>query len=180
MQETPQQYTQRILGYVARRDPVRVQRATPKKIERVIRSLRPRQLRWRPAPGKWSIVEILAHLAETELVGGYRIRMILSANGTPIQAFDQDAWARNGDYAARDPRLSLALFRALREANLALLSSLPRKKWKNYGMHAERGKETIARVAAMFAGHDVNHLQQIAHLARASRRTKPGKSGASR
>lgn len=170
MQETPQQYTKRILSYVQGQKPLRVQQATVKKIERLIRPLTPQQLRKQPAPGKWSIGEILAHLAETELVGGYRIRMILSSNGTPIQAFDQNVWAENSNYARQDPRRSLETFRILRGANLALLKSLPRKKWRNYGMHAERGKETIARVVAMYAGHDLNHLEQIARLAKQSQR----------
>lgn len=169
MQETPQRYTKRILGYVEGQNPLRVQQATPRKIERLVRPLTRQQMHKRPAPGKWSIAEILAHLADTELVGGYRIRMILSANGTPIQAFDQNLWAREGNYAAQDPLRSLRTFRVLRENNLALLKSLPRKKWARYGMHAERGKETVARVAAMFAGHDINHLQQIEKIARDAR-----------
>lgn len=169
MQETPQQYTKRILSYVGGRNPLRVQQATAKKLERVIRPLSRHQLRRRPAPGKWSIAEILAHLAETELVGGYRIRMILSANRTPIQAFDQNVWAANSNYAAQDPQKSLRMFRVLREANLALLRSLPRSKWRCYGIHAERGKESVARVAQMFAGHDINHLMQIERIASESR-----------
>ncbi len=172
MQETPQQYTKRILGYMQGRQPLRVQRATPKRIERLVRSLTRRQMHKRPAPGKWSIAEILAHLADTELVGGYRLRTILGSNGTPIQAFDQDIWARNANYAAQDPHKSLRTFRVLREANLGLLKSLPKRKWSCYGIHAERGKETIARVAQMFAGHDINHLQQIEHIAQRVRRRK--------
>src|SRR5712692_3258621 len=170
MPETPKQYTKRILGYVGGRHPLRVQRATPAKLARLVRPLTRQQIRKRPAPGKWSIGEILAHLAEAELVGGYRMRMILSASGTPIQAFDQDIWAKNSNYARQDPKTSLHLFRTLRQANLSLLKSLPRKKWNCYGMHSERGKETIARVAAMFAGHDINHLQQIERMAKAARR----------
>ncbi len=172
MQETPQQYTRRILSYIRGQSPLRVQQATPKKIERLIGPLNRLQLRKRPAPGKWSIGEILAHLAETELVGGYRIRMILSKNGTPIQAFDQNVWARNSNYARQDPRRSLEVFRTLRASNLALLKSLPGKKWNCYGIHAERGKESIARVAQMFAGHDINHLQQIERIARNSKRQR--------
>src|SRR6266849_3082438 len=88
MQETPKQYTKRILAYVTGKKPLRVQQSTVKQIERLIHPLTPQQLRRRPAPGKWSIAEILAHLADTELVGGYRIRMILgsirtSGRGTP-------------------------------------------------------------------------------------------------
>ena len=172
MQETPQQYTRRILSYIRGQSPLRVQQATPEKIERLIRPLNRLQLRKRPAPGKWSIGEILAHLAETELVGGYRIRMILSKNGTPIQAFDQNVWARNSNYARQDPRRSLEVFRTLRASNLALLKSLPKGKWNCYGIHAERGKESIGRVAQMFAGHDINHLQQIERIARNSKRQR--------
>ncbi|MBI3668763.1 MAG: DinB family protein [Acidobacteria bacterium] len=171
MQETPQQYTKRILGYVKGQEPLRVQQGTPKKIEGLIRRLSRRQMRRRPAPGKWSIAEILAHLADTELVGGYRIRLILGSNGTPIQAFDQNVWARKANYAQQDPHKSLRTFRTLREANLRLLKSLPKKKWSNYGMHAERGKETIARVVQMFAGHDLNHLEQLARIARQRRQS---------
>ncbi len=172
MQETPKQYTKRILGYVAGRKPLHVQQSTLKKIERLIRPLTPRQMRKRSAPGKWSIAEILAHLADTELVGGYRIRMILGSNGTPIQAFDQNVWVRNANYARQNPRKSLRTFRILREHNLALLKSLPRQKWSRYGIHAERGKESIARVAQMFAGHDINHLRQIERIVKQKRRRK--------
>ena len=161
MQESPQQYTQRILGYVGGENPLKVQQGTAAKLTRLIRGVPPKRLRQRPAPEKWSVGEILAHLAEVELVAGFRIRMMLGANGTPIQAFDQDVWAREGNYARRDPRASLELFRALRAANLALLSSLRPEQWENYGIHAERGKETVAHTARLFAGHDINHLRQI-------------------
>ncbi len=120
----------------------------------------------RPDPDRWSIGEILAHLAEAEVVGGYRMRMILGANGTPIQAFDQNIWAKNSDYARQDPLKSLELFRVLRQANLALLKSIPKKMWNYYGMHQERGKETIARVVRMHAGHDINHTRQIESMVR--------------
>ncbi len=169
MQETPKQYTKRILSYLAGRKPLRVQQATVQKIERLIRPLTAQQLRQRPGRGKWSIVEILAHLADTELVGGYRMRMILNSSGTRLQAFDQNVWARNADYARQDPQKSLRTFRTLREHNLALLKSLPRKKWSRFGIHAERGKETLARVAQMFAGHDINHLHQIERIAKQNR-----------
>ena len=166
MQETVKQYIGRIRGYVAGRDPLRVQQATPGRIHKLVRRLPSRKLKRRPAPGKWSITEILAHLAECELVAGYRIRMILSAPGTKIQAFDQDAWAKVGRYRALDAHHCLEMFSTLREHNLALLRSLTPRQWKQYGMHQERGKETVARVAEMFAGHDLNHLKQIERLAK--------------
>ena len=161
MAETIRQYVRRILGYVEGRNPLQVQQATPRRLARLIHGRSRARLARRPAPGKWSVAEILAHLAEAEMVGGYRMRMILSASGTPIQAFDQDKWARVSNYARQDPRQSLELFSALRRGNLALLRSLKPRQWRMYGMHAERGKETVARIATMFAGHDINHTRQI-------------------
>jgi DinB superfamily len=164
MQETVQQYIQRMLGYVGGQEPLKIQAGTPKKIERLLKGASGSKLRKRPAPGKWSVAEILAHLGDTELVSGYRIRAILGAPGTPIAAFDQDAWAAALHYEKRDPRKSLAQFRGLREANLALLKTLAREQWENHGVHAERGKETIAHIARMMAGHDLNHLGQIERI----------------
>jgi hypothetical protein len=161
MNETAQQYTQRILSHAQGKQPLTVQAATAKKLERLIKGVSAAKLRKRPAPDKWSVSEILAHLSETEIVGGFRMRMILGAPGTPIAAFDQDAWVVSGHYEKRDPRKSLELFRTVREANLALLKSLTPEQWKHYGMHAERGQETIERIVQMFAGHDLNHLAQI-------------------
>src|SRR5262249_14569194 len=110
---------------------------------------------------KWSVAEIVAHLADAELVAGWRMRAILGAPGTPIQAYDQDRWAEAGRYAKKDPRVSIAQFRAFREANLALMKSLTPEQWKHHGMHAERGEETVERLLNMMAGHDLNHLKQI-------------------
>ncbi|HET9409299.1 MAG TPA: DinB family protein [Candidatus Sulfotelmatobacter sp.] len=161
MNETPQQYTQRVLSYLDGKQPLTVQAATPKKLERLIKGVSASKLRKRPAPDKWSVTEIVAHLADAEIVGGFRMRFILGAPGTPIVAFDQDAWVKSGHYEKRDPRKSLELFRTLREANLAMLNSLTPEQWKHYGVHSERGQESIERIATMFAGHDLNHLRQI-------------------
>ena len=99
MQETAQQYIQRILGHVEGQDPMRVQRETPKKLARLVKPLSKKQLMARPEPGKWSIAEVLAHLADTEVAGGWRMRLILGNNGVPVQAFDQDAWAETLGYS---------------------------------------------------------------------------------
>ena len=122
----------------------------------------------RPAPGKWSVGEIVAHLADDELVGAYRIRKILEEPGTAIQSFDQDKWAATGKYAHCDPKQSLELFRTLRQANLALLKSLDKRQWNHHGVHAERGIESIAVITKHFACHDLNHLKQIETILRDS------------
>ncbi|MFI5114247.1 MAG: DinB family protein [Terriglobales bacterium] len=164
MKETVQQYVQRIGSYIAGQEPLKVQAATPKKLERLVARASTAKLRKRPAPDKWSVVEILAHLADVEIVIGWRIRAILGAPGTPVQAYDQDAWAAAGRYAKRNPRESVALIRAVRAANLALYKSLSPEQWKHYGMHSERGQETVEQIVRMIAGHDLNHLQQIERI----------------
>jgi uncharacterized damage-inducible protein DinB len=170
MQETPQQYIARTLGYVEGKNPLRVQQSTPQKLATLIKGLDKKRLTKPPAPGPWSIAEILAHLADTELVAGWRMRLILGQNGTPIQAFDQDVWASTFNYRRRDPKASLQTFKVLRENNLALLKSVSKNLWENYGMHRERGKESIAHIVRMFAGHDLNHLRQVEQIASQSRK----------
>jgi hypothetical protein len=164
MSETPQQYSERIMKMIEGKDPFKTQSATSKKLESLLKGAPPSKLRKRPAPDKWSIAEILAHLADTEIVVGWRVRSILAAPGTPIQAFDQDAWAAAGKYAKRDPRKSIEQFRALRDANLALYKALSPDQWKHFGMHAERGEENLTRILRMMAGHDVNHISQIEQI----------------
>jgi hypothetical protein len=164
MNETVQQYSQRILGHVEGKDPLKTQSATPKTLESLLKRAPASKLRKRPAPDKWSVAEILAHLADTEIVVGWRIRSILGAPGTAIQAFDQDAWAAAGNYAKRDPRKSIEQFRAVREANLALYKSLSPEQWKHFGLHAERGEESLQRILHMMAGHDINHILQIERI----------------
>jgi uncharacterized damage-inducible protein DinB len=172
MQETPQQYIERMLGYVEGKDPLEVQRSTPRKLANIVRRLGSRDLLRQPTPGKWSVAEILAHLADSELVGGWRIRLILGQNGVPLQPFDQDVWAKTFSYQRRDPKTSLETFRVLRQNNLALLRSIPKNLWQNYGMHQERGKETIAHIVRMFAGHDLNHLRQVESIANQPRKRR--------
>src|SRR5262245_52391677 len=140
-------YKTKILAYQAGADFLALQAAAPEKLAALTRDLSAEELARRPAPDKWSIQEIVAHLADDELVGGYRIRLILSASGTEIQAFDQDVWSRTGRYDRIDIRSSLELFRVLRQANLALLRSLRGDEWGMFGVHRERGVESIRDIA---------------------------------
>lgn len=170
MQETPQEYIKRILGNVEGQNPLKVQAGTAKKLERLIKGMPASKLRKRPAPEKWSAGEILAHLADSEIVIGWRLRQILGAPGTPIQAYDQDSWAAAGHYEKRDPRKSAEQFRVVREANLALLKSLTPGQWKHHGMHSERGEESIEHIVRMIAGHDINHANQIERIVGAKKK----------
>jgi hypothetical protein len=164
MSETAQQYTQRILANAQGQDPIKLQSATPKKLTHLIKGVPTAKLRKRPAPDKWSVAEILAHLADVEIVIGWRMRSILGAPGTPVQAYDQNAWVTAGHYEKRDPRKSVELHRVVREANLALVKSLSPDQRKHYGQHAERGQESIEHIVRMVAGHDINHIRQIERI----------------
>jgi DinB superfamily len=164
MTETPQQYIQRITANVQDAEPLEVQAATPRRLEQLIEGIPVGALRTRPSADKWSAGDIIAHLADAEIVIGFRMRLILGAPGTPIAAYDQDSWVSSGHYDQRDPRKSLEQFRVMREANLALLASLTPEQWQQYGNHSERGQETIEQLVRMTAGHDVNHVRQIERL----------------
>lgn len=165
MKETVRQYVKRIEGYAEGRDPLRILRSTPARLERLLSDVPGRALSRRPEAGKWSLAEILAHLAEGEIVFGYRVRMVASKNRTPIQAFDQDLWQRNATALRADPVGAFDLFRSLRAQNVAFLRSLPAQAWSRYGRHEERGKETLRTMARRYAGHDLNHLRQVRGLA---------------
>jgi hypothetical protein len=161
MNETQEQYKARILGYVGAREPLPLFASAPATLARLLDGVSDELLARRPSSEKWSVREIVAHLADDELVGAYRIRMILSAPGTDIQAFDQDVWARTGRYASSEPAASLALYRVLRQANHALLLALEPEEWDRFGIHAERGCESVRDIVAYYAGHDINHFRQI-------------------
>ena len=164
MNETPQEYTTRMLGLAGTRDPLTTMAATPRKLERLLANRTAAELRRRAAPGKWSVRQIVAHLADTEVVFAYRARMILGRSGTEIQAFDQDAWATEGRYEDVDVKIALAAFVGLRKLNLAFVRRLSPEKRGRFGIHQERGKESIAHLTRMYAGHDLNHLGQIAAI----------------
>ena len=166
--EAADAYKAKILSYQAGSDFLALLAAAPEKLASLTSGLSAQELARRPAPDKWSIQELAAHLADDELVGAYRIRMILSSPGTAIEAFDQDIWARTGRYASTDTRASVEMFRVLRQANLALLGALTPAEWDRYGIHAERGAESIRDIAMYYAGHDLNHFEQIELIRAAS------------
>src|ERR1700736_2712844 len=107
MKETPQQYAQRILSYVEGKQPLAVQAATADTLDHLIKRLSRVELSMRPAPQKWSVSEIIAHLADGEVVGAFRLRLILGSPGSPVVAYDQDKWVTSGHYDKRDPQKSV-------------------------------------------------------------------------
>jgi uncharacterized damage-inducible protein DinB len=154
-------YMRKIDSYRAGRAPLPLLRTGPSKIARAVAGLSKGQLRRRPAPGKWSIAEILGHLVDTEYVYGFRIRMALSESGRPVQAYNQSVWTRTLGHQKRNAARMARLIQTMRRANLDVVESVPRRHWKRYGLHPERGKESVRRTLELVAGHDLNHLDQI-------------------
>jgi DinB family protein len=117
-----------------------------------------------PAPGKWSIRQIVAHLADAELVGAHRMRAILAEDNPTLTAFDQDAWTRNLDYARRKPKQAIESFRRLRAENHELLKTLPESAFARSGNHTERGAVTLLEMVEGYAEHAESHARQMQQI----------------
>lgn len=152
----------------SRRQALRIQGATPAKLQRMVQGLSRAQLRRRPAPRKWSIGEIALHLADVEVSFSFRLRKIVAEPGGLIAPFDQERWAEGLRYRDQDLRMGLEAFAAQRRQNLALLSRISNKQWRQWARHPEypRLRYQLEPVFIHLASHDLNHLGQIATLRR--------------
>jgi len=159
-------YVRRILGNIIGKDAFSIYRKTPGKIQRLVKGLSVSQLRRSVVKGKWSIGHIINHLCDSELVMGFRYRMAIAQTGSRLQAFDENKWSKRLRYESSDPKRKLQLFIAMRNDHVELLRRLKSREWKLWGMHEQRGKETIERMVRMMAGHDINHLRQIENIRR--------------
>ena len=119
------------------------------------------ELDFAPEPGKWSIRQIVAHLADSELVGAARFRAIIAEDNPRIEAFDQDAWTKNLDYARRKPSQALETFRRIRTENYELLKDLPEPAFERAGIHSQRGPVTLKQFLQGFAEHAESHAAQL-------------------
>jgi uncharacterized damage-inducible protein DinB len=159
-----EEYKARLAAYVKGKDPVAMQREAPGTLARLIEGVPSETLKRSPAPGKWSVCAILAHLAEDEVASAWRYRQMIENSGLNLASFDQNEWARLGDYDSWNPREALETFRLLREANLRMLAKLTPQEWERFGVHSERGRMTVRDLVAQMAGHDMNHIGQVRHI----------------
>ena len=164
MAETIEQYIGRILSYSEGKDPVKLLQQTPQKIAQRTKRVSARKLKKPPAPGKWSVLEILAHLADVELALGYRLRKIAEEDGVVLQGFDQDIWAKNGAYKKADVKQALASYLSVRAMTVHFLKAQPKEVWQRHGQHSQFGQLGFGKIVRMLAGHDINHLRQIERI----------------
>jgi uncharacterized damage-inducible protein DinB len=160
------QYAPAVLGLVGDRNPIDVLRDTPGALARSVATLTPEQIRTPESLGKWSIAAVLRHLADTDVVWGWRMRLILAQDRPPITGFDQDLWADRLDYASADPNESLETFAVLRRDNLRLIERATPEDLERVGVHSERGEESAGYLVRLYAGHDLMHLAQIDRIVR--------------
>ena len=157
-------YIRAVLDMLGDRDPMAVLAATADELRGLSVDVSPAALRRPEAPGRWSVGEVLAHLADSELVWAFRLRMVLGQERPALAGYDQDAWAGRFAYSELEPRASIDRFSFVRDWNLALLGAMPDEDFDRTGMHAERGDESVRHMTQLYAGHDLVHLAQIRRI----------------
>ena len=160
-------YITAVLELVAERDPIEVLSRTPAAVREAIQGLSEDQIRTPETPGQWSIAQVVQHLADSEVVWGWRLRMALAHDRPAITGYDQDLWAERLHYADADLDLALDAWTALRQMHLALLNKLGPEELARAGVHAERGEESVQHMIRLYAGHDRLHLLQVERIRRA-------------
>ena len=146
------------------RDPSEILRATPDRLHAIVQNLGPEAVAHKPAPHKWSVREILCHIADCEVAWAWRLRLVYGAENQVVQAFDQDPWARAYDSAAYTAEMALARFTALRMWNLMLIETFSDADKQRSAHHPEIGDMTLWTVVEIAAGHDLHHLKTLEKL----------------
>jgi len=165
--DAPGEYAQGLLDRLGERDPLAVMEASIADLNALFDGLDDATIRRPEAPGKWSMIEVAHHLADSDMVAGVRVRMIVAQDRPPIVAYDQELWAGKLHY--RDAALAdvLSQFGVLRAANIRLARKLTAEELKRVGIHSERGAESAGYLLRLVAGHDIVHLNQLARIRRA-------------
>lgn len=158
------EYTAAILELLGDREPLDVLRATADALRAAVEGMTDEQLSRPERPGKWSVRQVVRHLADTEIVWGWRLRLALSQDRPALTGFDQDAWADRLDYASADVPEAIEEFTVLRRTHLRILDGATPADFQRVGVHVERGDESVAHMTRMYAGHDLLHLVQIGRI----------------
>ena len=164
-------YQKQLLALLGDDDPARVLEQTEPLVRSVLKDAGS-DLRTRPAPAEWSVLELLGHLADAETVMSGRYRWTVSQDEPPLLGYDQDLWVARLRHNDAQPDELLTVFSALRAANLQLWRRSSAADRQRVAMHAERGPESYELMFRMLAGHDRFHLNQMRdtlHQVRAGR-----------
>ena len=165
--EDAKAYTSAVLDLLGDRKPIEVLQDTPAALQTAMGGLSTQQLATPEMTGKWSMRQVVRHLADSELVWGYRLRLVLAQERPPLTGYDQDRWAERLHYDEADTSDALEQFAVLRRGNLKLLHRATPDDLKRVGVHAERGEESVERMIGLYAGHDLLHLRQLDRIRQA-------------
>jgi hypothetical protein len=161
-------YVDSLLQALGSRPPLEVLAEGPEALRQAVAGLSREQDGMPERPGKWSVRQVVQHLADSELVGGFRFRMVLAHETPELPGYDQDLWADRLRYQDADLETSLADFAMLRALNLRVLRrATPEDLVKKVMRHAERGDEPLGHMMSLYAGHDLVHLAQIRRIRQA-------------
>jgi hypothetical protein len=162
--ETPEAYVARLHAALGSRDPLDVLKETPGALRRAVASFTADQLGIPEGPGLWSVRDVIQHLADSELVVGFRVRMVLAQERPTLVGYDQERWAVRLQYDQADINEALNDFECLRLSTLRLLRRTSPADRTRVGLHSERGEESVTQMVVNQAGHDVVHLRQIERI----------------
>jgi uncharacterized damage-inducible protein DinB len=165
--EQAESYTSAVLDLLGARDPLDVLRTTEAGLRRSLEGLSQAQIAEPEASGKWSTRQVMQHLADSELVWAYRLRLVLAQDRPELKGYDQDVWADRLRYHEADAARAVDEFSVLRRSNVRLLQSASAADLKRVGVHAERGEESVEHMVRLYAGHDLLHLNQLARIRQA-------------
>ena len=160
------EYRNALLELLGDRDPFEVWAELPDAIDRLVAGLAESDARRPERPGKWSILQILQHLCDSEVVYGYRVRLTVAEESPPILGYDQDRWATRLHYPEETLSDSIADLRTLRHRNLRFVRRLSDEELDRAGLHNERGPESVRLTIRMLAAHDLLHRRQIERVRR--------------
>ena len=149
--------------FLGERSPWEVIFETPGHLRTLLEHLGNVRAEQAPAPGKWSVRQIICHLADCEIVFAFRIRQSLTQDHHVIQPFDQDQWATL--YDACDAPTALTVFTAVRDWNARVIRGMLPDRLEKKLTHPERGEMNVQTVIETMAGHDLNHIAQIEAIA---------------
>lgn len=165
----PQAYREKIFKLLGDRNPLEVLAQTAATLAEIARKHSATVLRTRPFEGKWTPNEVIGHLADSEWVYGYRLRLILCEDNPTILGINQDLWVAGQRHNEREPLDLVEMFRTMRQFNLVLWTRMSPADLKRTGQHNERGPESLGVMLRLLAGHDLSHLDQISRYIQAVR-----------
>lgn len=161
------EYTRQLLELLGGREPLPLMQQLAARVRAAGAGLTPEQWRRPEAPGKWSCLQVVGHLVDTEIVYGYRVRCVVAHDRPALPGYDQDRWTERLRHNEADPATMVDRLAFLRAMNLEYYSGLTADERRRAGLHSERGEESVDHILRLLAAHDLVHRAQLQRVRRA-------------